>query len=351
MNRILNLACGLMAAVLAAVLAGQAAAAPFIDVLERPSASSALAARAMFNGLAAAGKRLVAAGQRGHIVYSDDGGGSWRQASVPVSSDLVAIQFPDPRHGWAVGHDGVVLHSVDAGATWKLQLDGRVIALQLKSAYDRDGVAPQLRAAAKRLIAQGADQSLLDVWFDSVNSGFVAGAFGLVFHTEDGGATWQPWLDRVDNPNGLHLNAIRRVGGVTVIVGEQGTLLKFSPGRNRFEALASPYQGSYFGVTGGEGVLLAYGLRGNAYRSTDAGASWTRIETGVRVGLTAASALPDGRLVLVSQAGQILLSADHGLSFQPLRHAPPGAAFAVAPAGADGIVIGGLRGLRRQPLQ
>jgi photosystem II stability/assembly factor-like uncharacterized protein len=336
---------------LAAVLAMPAAAAPFIDVLEQPAGVSALAARAMFNGLAAAGKRLVAAGQRGHIVYSDDGGGSWRQASVPVSSDLVAIQFPEPQHGWAVGHDGVVLHSVDAGATWKLQLDGRVIAKELKTAYDRDGVAPQLQAAAKRLTAQGADQSLLDVWFDSESSGFVVGAFGLVFHTEDGGATWHPWLDRIDNPNGLHLNAIRRIGGVTVIVGEQGTMLKFNPERNRFEALATPYQGSYFGVTGSEGALLAYGLRGNAYRSTDAGASWTKIETGVRVGLTAASVLPDGRLVLVSQAGQVLLSTDHGASFQPLRQAPQGAAFAVVPAGSDGIVIGGLRGLRRQPLQ
>ncbi len=350
MNRILNLARSALAAAMI-ISTVQAVAAPFIDVLEQPAAASALAARATVNGLAAAGKRLVAAGQRGHIVYSDDGGGSWRQAGVPVSSDLVAIQFPTPQHGWAVGHDGVVLHSTDAGATWKLQLDGRVIAMQLKSAYDRDGVAPQLQAAARRLIAQGADQSLLDVWFDSENSGFVVGAFGLVFHTEDGGATWQPWMDRVENPNGLHLNAIRRIGVVTVIAGEQGTLLKLNADRSRFEALATPYQGSYFGVTGSDGVLLAYGLRGNAYRSIDAGASWVKIETGVRVGLTAASALPDGRLVLVSQAGQVLLSADHGATFQPLRQAPQGAAFAVAPAGAGGIVIGGLRGLRRQPLQ
>ena len=33
--------------------------------------------------------------------------------SVPVSSDLVAVAFPTPQQGWAVGHDGVILASAD----------------------------------------------------------------------------------------------------------------------------------------------------------------------------------------------------------------------------------------------
>src|SRR5512144_624546 len=93
------------------------------DVLDTPAAQSPLAARGLLNGLARAGQRIVAVGQRGHVLYSDDAGKTWKQATVPVSSDLVAVSFPDATHGWAVGHDGVILHTDDAGVTWTRQLD------------------------------------------------------------------------------------------------------------------------------------------------------------------------------------------------------------------------------------
>ena len=327
------------------------AAASYVDVLDLPAMASPLAARALINGVAVAGKRLVAVGQRGHIVYSDDGGASWLQSRVPVSTDLVAVQFPSARQGWAVGHDGIVLHSTDGGVNWRRQLDGRLIAAQLLGSYDHDGIDEAVRAAAKRLAAQGADQSLLDVWFDSERSGFVVGAFGLILHTADGGASWQPWLERVANPNGFHLNAIRGIDGDTWIAGEQGTVLKLAAGGARFDVVATPYQGSYFGLGGGPGSLLVYGLRGNAFRSTDRGMRWSRVETGLQVGLVAAAALTDGRMALVSQAGQVLLSADGGASFQPLRQALPGPVSSAAALDSNGIVLGGPRGLRLQQLR
>ena len=52
----------------------------FRDVLDTPALKSALAAKSLLNGVAVAGKRLVSVGQRGHILYSDDGGKSWTQA-------------------------------------------------------------------------------------------------------------------------------------------------------------------------------------------------------------------------------------------------------------------------------
>ena len=327
-----------------------AKAAPFVDVLDLPAAASALAARAQVNALAMAGMRVVGAGQRGHIVYSDDAGIHWQQARVPVSSDLVALHFPTPQSGWAVGHDGVVLHTIDSGATWQRQLDGRAIAALLLRTYDHDGVDAAVRAAAKRLAAQGADQALLDVWFDNERSGFVVGAFNLIFHTADGGASWQPWLDRSANRSGFHLNAIRTIAGDTYIAGEQGLLLKLAADGSRFDALAAPYQGSFFGLAGGPGALLVYGLRGNAYLSADRGLAWRRVDTGVQVGLVAAAVLPDDRLVLVSQAGHVLVSADHGASFSALAKAAGGPTAAVAPGEAGTIVLGGLRGMRRQLL-
>ena len=96
--------------------------------VEVPAMPSKLAAYAPLIGVAKAGKRIVAVGLYGHIVYSDDEGKSWMQAQVPVSSDLVAVSFTDEKNGWATGHYGVVLHTTDGGATWSKQLDGKAAA-------------------------------------------------------------------------------------------------------------------------------------------------------------------------------------------------------------------------------
>jgi len=309
-----------------AVAAGAAAAADtprgpgFADPLTVPALRSALAAHAPVNALARAGQRLVAAGQRGHILLSDDQGESWRQASVPVSVDLTAIAFATPQLGWAVGHDGVILHSRDAGATWQRQSDGR------------DAVKTD-------------DRPLLALHFSDPRTGIAVGAFGLARCTQDGGLQWQACEERLDNPQGMHLNAIAAVGDDLYIAGEQGLLLKQPAGARRFGALAQPYKGSLFGLVGSGARLLAFGLRGNAVFSQDGGASWQPASTGVRSGLSAGAALPDGSWLLVSQAGQLLRSAN-GLSFRQASGASPEPATAVLAVAPGRTVIGGIRGLR-----
>ena len=302
--------------------AGAAATGGWRDVLDTPALQSPLAAQALVNGLASQGTRTLAVGQRGHILYSDDAGQKWKQAEVPVSSDLVAVSFPDGRNAWAVGHDGVVLQSSDAGQTWRSQYDGR------------------------QGVADGAQNPWLDVWFREAREGYVVGAFGQVMHTTDGGAHWTDVADQLDNPKGLHLYAVRSIGADLYIAGEQGLLLKRAAGDTRFRAIEIPYQGTLFGVAGNERTLLAYGLRGTVLRSTDGGRNWKQTPTNVPAGLTAGTFTSDGRIVLVSQAGHVLASQDDGATFQPLQlqGALPAAAVA-APAGGT-LIVGGPRGTR-----
>ena len=320
-----------------------ATAASFRDVLDVASRSSPLAARSLLCGLARAGKRLVAVGQRGHILTSDDIGRTWQQADVPVSSDLLAVHFPTAEAGWAVGHDGVVLHSADAGRTWQRQLDGRALGELLAAAYSQGSDAKWF-AEAKRFAAQGAENPLLDVCFQDARNGHVVGAFGLVLRTADGGKTWTPLLHAADNPKGLHLYAVRRIGDAVYIAGEQGTLLKWDG--SRFAALASPYAGTLFGLVGNERAVLAHGLRGNVVRSTDGGRSWAAVPTGVGVGLTASAVDALGRFVIVSHAGHVLVSSDDGASFvsRPLERTVPAAAVVGGDAGM--LVVAGPRGVQ-----
>lgn len=344
----------LIGAALAVAAAGFVpnAAAQFRDVLARPAMPTPHAARSMQNGLALAGSRLVSVGARGHILYSDDRGASWHQAQVPVSSDLVAVHFPTPSQGWAVGHDGVVLHSADAGRTWALQLDGVRVAQRMQAYYrsfEAEGGSAQaiekLRADVDSFVEDGADKPFLDVWFADENNGFVVGAFNLILRTGDGGRSWEPWYHRTDNPRGLHLYAIRPVAGQPMVVGEQGLVLRLDPGAGRFVALATPYGGTYFGVLGTPGAVLVFGLRGNVLRSTDGGRAWQPVGGGGGASVLAGVVTPGGCVVLADQAGQLRVSVDQGAGFAPLKLERPMAAHAVAAVG-DTLVVAGARGLQ-----
>ncbi len=338
------------------VAAVPAIAGEFKDVLETPATSSRLAAKTLLNAVTQAGARLIAVGWRGHIVFSDDRGQTWSQATVPVSSDLVAVHFPSPQLGWAVGHNGVVLHSADGGSSWTKQLDGRAAAKIMLDAFaglrpGPEGGGEDLLQEARRLAEEGPDKPFLDVWFDDDRNGFVVGTFNLVFHTADGGRSWESWYDRTENPRRLHLYAVRRIGGDLLVAGEQGLLLKLNEKERRFEALDTPLRSTLFGITGKPGVIVVFGMGGHALRSLDGGRRWGEVATRVAVGLTGATVTDDGGIVLVSQEGHVLISSDDGASFTPARLERPFPASAVVALDRDTLTLGGLFGLYSQRIK
>ena len=81
-------------------------------------------------------------------------------------------------------------------------------------------------AQAQQLVDDGPDKPMLDLLFLDAKNGLVVGAYGLAFVTHDGGLSWQSIRSRIDNPNGLHLYSIERVGADLFVAGEQGTLLR-----------------------------------------------------------------------------------------------------------------------------
>ena len=86
-----------------------------------------------------------------------------------------------------------------------------------------------------------------------------------------------------------------------------------------FKRFASPYDGSFFGLLATRNnSLLAFGLRGHVFRSTDQGASWQPVAVASSKSLTAATQLRDGSLLLADESGQGWLSRDDGRSFRPV---------------------------------
>jgi len=340
-----------VAPLLLVLAAGTAAAEPPAAVppaLSQPAALTPRALGAATLAVARAGARLVAVGERGTVLLSDDQGLHWRQAAVPVQTALTAVRFANARVGLALGHMGVILRTADGGEHWTKQLDGVQAAAQVLEAADRSGDATAVQRA-QRLVAEGPDKPFLDVEFVTPDKAIAVGAYNLAFASEDGGRRWTPIGTRLPNPRGLHLYGVRALGDALLIAGEQGLLLRSLDGGASFSPIASPYNGSFFGLLAAHsGTVLAYGLRGNAWRSADRGASWEKVDTGTAVAFSAATELPGGALALLSQGGEVLVSRDDGRSFvrRPQRDNVPATGLAAADGGP--LVLASLRGMRRQ---
>jgi len=259
--------------------------------VDRPALASAHASEGMLLGATRAGKRIVAVGDHGTVVLSDDDGKTFRQArQVPVRAMLNAVSFVDDKHGWAVGHRGVILATEDGGDTWKLQRE------------DLD-----------------KDQPLFSVLFVDGQTGWACGLWSLLLHTRDGGKTWNP----VDLPapegakradRNLYSLFADRKGGL-FIAAEQGRVLHSADQGASWEYLDTGYKGSLWtGTVLSDGTLMVGGLRGAIYRSGDGGRHWMQVKVDT---LSSITAFADGKAGLYAAAldGVVLRSTDHGSGF------------------------------------
>ena len=323
-----------------------------LDVLKRPSAHSTRAIGAVMLALARAGTRLVAAGERGFILLSDDDGSTWRQArTVPVSVTLTAVHFANDQVGCAVGHLGVILRTEDGGDTWTLQLDGvKAANLALRDVEARHDAKAE--AAARSLIEDGPDKPFLDVFFESPRSVYAVGAYGLAFRSDDGGLHWQCWMSHLDNPKGLHLYAIRTAGQSLFVAGEQGLFLGSNDGARRLTPRTSPYTGSYFGLVAEQNAdLVLLGLRGRIFRSSDGGQNWVTTETNTKSSVTAGLRLADGQVLVATQSGELLISPQAQRQFKLSRYALGVPIHAVVQTRSGNLVFATMRGMRTVPLE
>ena len=328
-----------------------AKSAGFVDPTDLPAEISALAPRSLMQSVTQAGKSLVAVGQRGHIVISNDGGVTWKQVAVPISSDLTAVFFMNDRKGWAVGHDGVILNTTDGGITWALQLDGQranhILAAHMQDAVSQNPTSAEKKQQlddAKRYKEQGADKPFLDVWFADENNGFVVGAYNLIFRTTDGGKNWESWFDRTENPKAFNLYAIRPAAGGLYIAGEGGLVLRLDSESNRFKAQPVSSRGSFFGVTGDKNYVMVFGLRGNAFRSDDAGRTWAKTDVGLPASIVASTTTTRGTLFLADTGGRVVASIAGGRAFKALPIKNPMPIAGIADAGEGKLAIAGPRG-------
>lgn len=256
---------------------------------QQPAATGPRVSKALLLDATRAGERIVAVGERGIVLYSDNEGASWSQGAVPVDETLTSVNFADAKHGWATGHDAIILATEDGGANWVLQ-----------------HIDPSL------------DVPLLDVYFESPTSGFAVGGRGNLFRTTDGGKTWTNQVVLTRDEFDSHLFQIgRATSGSYFMASEQGVLYRSDDGGANWTQLDSPYRGSFFGlITIPSGRVIAFAMLGHVAVSDDNGNTWRMVETGTDKSFMSATLSTAGAVVLAGLDGAIVVSRDNGDSFE-----------------------------------
>jgi photosystem II stability/assembly factor-like uncharacterized protein len=226
--------------------------------------------------VARAGNRIVAVGNDGNVLLSDDEGASWRVAKPATDELLTSVVFPTATEGWAVGQDETVLHSTDAGQTWTRQYT---------------------KAAA--------DQALFTIISLAPGHLFSSGSYNLILETTDGGVTWKE--SKIDNlDDDYHLNCAVNHGDDIMVTGESGHAFLRSAGT--WTPIKLPYEGSQFAcATGADGSFYSFGLRGTAFRLMPGSKSWTKLESGTQRSFFGAANLTNGQIALVGSNGLVEL--------------------------------------------
>ena len=239
--------------------------------------------RGVFFAATQAGQRIVAVGDHGLVVLSEDGK-TFRQAQkVPTRSPLTSVHFHDAQQGWIAGHDGTILATRDGGEHWEVLRQER-----------------------------GKDEVLLSIWFADAKHGFAVGQFGLALETQDGGKTWErrnlSTQTLVAEKHLIHLFPGQQ--GLLFIAAESGTIFRSADLGKTWQAIQTPNKGSFWtGKALRDGSLLAAGMRGHVYRSQDRGLSWTAAVSGTQQSLTAIHERQDASVLITGSGGALLQRA------------------------------------------
>ena len=221
----------------------------------------------------------VAVGQDGIVLKTDDGGQTWTR--IPIELPLLDWQVAQPhyfavsrgadaQHIWAVGPVGAIIRSQDGGETWEN------LSLWCDMSFDNFATSDPADDPESTLRLNPCDVTLNGVSFPTNTDGWVAGEFGIILRTQDGGVTWQRQRDvhnlpKYTRPELPEEEAIRQ--RIPPLYIEDLFLIDVD-----FRSAQEGY------VTGESGTLL---------QTTDAGETWTNIPSGSFNTLLSVTAAPD----------------------------------------------------------
>ncbi|MFL6228395.1 MAG: WD40/YVTN/BNR-like repeat-containing protein [Pyrinomonadaceae bacterium] len=225
---------------------------------------------------------------RSYLLKTSDGGKSWSRVEVTGTDAgvvLTRVVFADANRGWALGEMGALYATQDAGATWARQ-----------------------RVPTQHL--------LLGAAFLDPAQGWLVGAGATILQTSDGGTQWRG--ASVVAEDATRLNAVSFIDARRGwAVGAHGTVLSTANGgrtwtRQQSNTADDLSDVKFFDAAEG----WAVGANGVIIHTNDGGATWATVPSGTSHPLERLSFATRGRGWAVGFGGTII-------TYAPSTVAPP----------------------------
>jgi photosystem II stability/assembly factor-like uncharacterized protein len=250
-------------------------------------------------------------GRGGIVLHTSDAGKSWNRQETGVEESIFDLQFVNPAEGWAVGHFGTIIHTRDGGKTWERQYLNRdlitgageegdaFVVDDSGSVFLRDAGEERAEIPSEREI----DPSLNGVYFRNVREGWVAGEFGTIYRTRDGGESWEAQESGVRTS----IFAVRFAGdGTGWAVGPKGVVLKTRDQGKNWIAILVPAPENLFqiGFRGEEVWVL--GDHGLVLRSASGTGEFRLVSMGIYSWFSGVAFSDEGEVLVVGGGGKII---------------------------------------------
>ena len=343
-----------------------------IELLNTPSSISHLAPKSIITSLVKiSNSHVLAVGERGHILNWQSPN-KYQQEISPVSLLLTDVIILSNGTRLVVGHDGVIISAKENSTTWVKLFDGfkltklKIAAMEKRiilfkknietltddDALEEAGYALEdLEFSLEDTVAtmiSGPTLPLLSVTQTKNGNIIAVGAYGTLLKSNDLGKTWQLLDHTLNNPDKYHLNSITTDdNNTTYIAGEHGTVYKSINNGLTWKSINVPYNGSLFGILNQKGTnnLIAFGLKGNYFISTDQGDHWQHFVSPNKATLLGGFIKDSGDAILVGHGGSIVKLNINTPEKSTLTKHASGAAFSAVTVINDQLILAGQFGI------
>ena len=311
------------------------------------------------------------------------------QRLAKISTDLQSVfSLPDSQLVWAVGSNGLIIHSSDGGITWRRQqipierqqreIDQTGQAIQQRSLLEfflsnadagmeisktappdnsnrKEGRIIQLlkQAQEEKNAADGGQQPVKEkspddtvkkkrpekpsevfapvlqaVFFIDTERGWIVGDKGTILHTSDGGTTWRRQKSPVSETLFSVAFSDAQRGWA---VGENGVILHTVDGGNSWLRQTSGIADALHSVVFSDAQRgWIAGNNGTIMYTVDAGDSWQKQNSGTKKRLASITFIDARHGWAAGAEGTILQTRDAGMSWQKRKSGVSGTLLSVA---------------------
>ncbi|MFO1385730.1 MAG: PKD domain-containing protein [Chitinivorax sp.] len=291
------------------------------------------------------------------------GQGWCMQNPLPTRYQLNAIDMADNNSGWAVGLNGTVVRTTNAGLTWLNQYTGTSSTLNALRALDANtawtvgdnGVILKTSNGGQNWLPQssGASVSLQALALLDANTAWAVGSEGVILKTSDGGASWQRMNSGVQDS----LTAVHAIDANNIwAVGVAGTILRSFDGGTSWVAQHTASE-DYFrsvyavdintvwisGAHAGAGAL-----NGLVRKSNDGGITWVTQSAASNEMLNRVVALDAANAWLTAADGKLYRTSDGGTTWSAVNSGTSNTLYGLDLLDANTLFVAGNSGTLRK---